>query len=90
MVSWPCRGGVAPGAVPKADVTGMAPKKSAVNPPMARLLEGFCLGGGSRPISLVNPRSGGLGLYNAKIGGLARRTAVDFEGLVISGPRVFQ
>jgi len=101
MVSWICRGGVAPGAAPKADATGMAPEKSAGSPLV--LPEGFLLGeapqgrrGGqpphltacdfcrqqSRPttvgwfgwISLVNPPSGGLGLTNAKIGGLDRRT----------------
>ena len=101
MVRWICRGGVAPGAAPKADATGMAPEKSAGNPLVipegflftrARrvagaasprtLLPAVCAGShtgrrrsaGSEPISLVNPPSGGLGLGNAKIGGLARRT----------------
>ena len=67
-----CPHGVAPGRMPKADATELAPKKSAI--PSGTLFcgvpEGFCFlvkVFKSQPISLVRLPSGGLGLQNAKV-----------------------
>ena len=53
--------------MPKADATGLAPEKSAEQPPGPSLVPGvvfvrICF---RIPFSLVKPRSGGLGLFNA-------------------------
>ena len=68
-----CPHGVAPGRMPKADATELAPKKSAIQPSgtlFCGVPEGFCFLVQvlkSQPISLVRLPSGGLGLQNAKI-----------------------
>ena len=71
--------GVAPGGVPKAEATELAPEAVGAGPPTAIKIRVVSTGRRRGPscrddlLRLVRLPSGGFGLVKAKIAGLARR-----------------